>query len=153
MLFPAKARVALVGLVVAGGAVAAATLGPAGAAVGQSSPPIQAQIQVSSPATLLAKGAGVDVSVTASCSGLNVPTGSIGVRLTEAIGKNLAIGFGQTTIPCTGVAQTVDVRVIAQSGHAFAKGPAATDAGISACTVDFFNCGSQSVEPSIEIGK
>jgi hypothetical protein len=153
MLFPAKVKMALVGLVVAGGAAAAALLGPAGTAVGQSSPPIQTQIQVNSPGTLVAKGAGVDVSVTASCSGQFVESGNIGISLTEAIGKNLATGSGSAGIDCTGTTQTITVVVVAQSGHAFAKGSAIASANISACTVDFSNCGYEQVQPVIKIRK
>lgn len=153
MLFPAKIRVTLVGLVLAGGAAAAAALGSAGPAVGQSSPPIQTQIQVNSPGKLVAKGAGVDVSIAASCSGVGVPTGSIGISLTEAVGKNLATGFGSATIDCTGTTQNAEVTVTAQSGHAFAKGSAIANASISACTTNFFNCGSSQVEPTIKIAK
>lgn len=151
MSFPAKVRVTLVGLVVAGGAAAAAALGPAGTAAGQSSPPIQTQIQVNSPATLVAKGAGVDVSITASCSG--VPTGSIGVSLTEAVAKNLASGFGAATINCTGATQTIEVLVTAQAGKAFKQGSAIANANISACTPDFSDCSNQQVEPTIQIIK
>lgn len=46
MLFPARVKLAVAALVVAGGSVAAALLGPAGPAVGQASGPIQVQIQV-----------------------------------------------------------------------------------------------------------
>lgn len=153
MLFPAKVRMTLVGLVVAGGAAAATLLGPAGPAVGQSSPPIQEQLQVNSPATLAAKGAGVDVSVTASCSGQLVESGSISVGLTEAVGKNLATGFGSTVIDCTGTTQTLEVVVVAGSGRAFAKGPATVNASIFACAVQGFPCASQQDQPIIKIRK
>jgi len=148
MVFPVKVRAALVGLVVAGGAVAAAAVGPAGPAVGQSSPPIQLQIQVSSTGTLVAKGAGVDVAVTASCPAFNGATAVISVSLTEAVGKSLATGSGQVTINCTGTAQTISVRVLAGSGKSFRTGSAQANAFISACT---FTCASQQVEPIIKI--
>ncbi|MGH3304595.1 MAG: hypothetical protein ACRDOK_23540 [Streptosporangiaceae bacterium] len=100
---PAAAEPAaiLAGFAVAGGAAIAVAIG-AGPAEGQTSAPIQTQLQVNSPGTLVAKGAGVNVSVTASCSGLNVPSASMGIGLTEALGKNLATGFGSATIDCTG---------------------------------------------------
>jgi hypothetical protein len=163
MLFPAKVRVGLVGLVVAGGAAAAVGLGPAGFAVGQSSPPtvgqssqpMQEQIQVNSPGTLVAKGAGVDVSVTASCSGLNVESGTVSIGLTEAVKKGVANGFGGATIDCTGTTQTVEVLVLAESGKAFKKGTAIANANINACTVDLSFCASTPVqpEPTIAISK
>lgn len=163
MLFPAKVKVSLVGLVVAGGAVVAAALGPAGLAVGQSSPPtvgqssptIQEQIQVSSPGTLVARGAGVDVSVTASCSGLFVTSGTVSVGLTEAVKKGIANGFGGATIDCTGASQTIEVLVLGESGKAFRKGTALVNANIDACTVDLSFCASTPIqpEPTITIKK
>jgi len=152
MFFSVKFRVALAGLVVAGGAAAAAALGPAGPAVGQSSPPIQLQLQVNSPGTLVAKGAGVDVPVAASCSGNLVDSATVFVILTEAVGKNLASGSGSAVIDCTGATQNVTVVVAAQSGSAFRKGSAQANAGINACTVDFSTCANQQAQPTIKIG-
>jgi hypothetical protein len=158
MLFPAKARVSLVGVVIAGGAAAAVALG-AGLAVGQSSPPtvgqssppIQEQIQVGSPGTLVAKGAGVDVSVTASCSGPQVVSGTVSINLTEAVKNGVANGFGGATIDCTGTPQTTEVLVIAESGKAFRKGLAIANTNINACTVDLSFCASTPVEPEPSI--
>jgi hypothetical protein len=72
-------------------------------------------MQLRSPGTLVAKGAGVDVSVTASCSGLNVESGTASIGLTEAVKKGVANGFGGATIDCTGTTQTVEVLVIADA--------------------------------------
>jgi hypothetical protein len=169
MLFPAKVRTALVGIVVAGGAAVTAALGPAGPAVGQSSPPtvgqssapIQVQMQVNPPATLVAKGAGADISVSASCSG--VGSGSVFAVLSERVGSVIAIGSGQATIDCTGTTQTIDVIVAPEPnlaglpqptvGVEFKKGTGILTAGIDACVDDIFPCSSQSVEQTIEIGK
>ncbi len=152
---------ALVGLAVAGGAVAAALLGPAGPAVGQSSPPVQAQIRVSSPATLGANGASVDVSVTASCAG--VASTAVQVTLTEAVHGDIATGFGNGTVDCTGKSETVDVPVIVLIGTGtatppevpsqdFTTGPAIAQGFIQACDADG-NCASQQPERVIEIKK
>lgn len=164
MFLPAKAKVVLAGLPVACGAAAAAVLGPAGPAVGQSSPPIQVQIQVNSPATLVAQGAGVNVSVTASCSGLRVTSGFVVVGLTERVGSDIAYGYsGEPTIDCTGASQTFEVLVIAGNtgpsglpegpSKAFAKGVAIANANVNACTPDGRSCASQQVEPTIKIRK
>jgi hypothetical protein len=160
MLFPAKFKVALVGLVVAGGAAAAIALGPAGLAVGQSSAPtvgqssqpIQVQLVVNSPARLVARGAGVDVSATVSCSGQFVISGSVTVNVTEKVGKNLATGYGETGFDCMGgTAQNVEVLAIANpGGKAFVKGSAIVQATMSACAVNG-PCGGQSVQPTIKI--
>jgi hypothetical protein len=144
-----KVKAGLVGVVVTGGGVAAALLGPAGPAVGQSSQPIQAQIQVNPPATLTAKGAAVDVFVTSECSGPLGTTASIGVGFTERVASGLATGAGGTTVGCTGTSQTTLVVVTAQPGSKpFKKGTALMNAGISACTPDFNSCAGQQVGPT-----
>lgn len=152
----------LAGLAVAGGAAIAVATG-AGPAVGQASVPIQVQIQVSSPATLVAKGAGVTVSVTASCSGDAAPPGGfVLVEVTESVAKNIAYGFADTTINCTGASQTSDLLVVAGSegpaglpqgpSKAFAKGVALATASIQACPF-FGNCTTEQIEPTIKIIK
>jgi hypothetical protein len=166
MLFPVKVRVALVGLVVAGGAVASVALGPAGPAVGQSSPPssppIQVQVAVTSPATLVAGSGGteVDVSVTATCSGPDVESAYVGVTLTEAVDGDIANGFGSTTVDCTGTSQTSDVSVVAFASSPvgtpsivpyqdFTKGPAIAQAQIDGCDSTygcFFGAASQVIK-------
>jgi hypothetical protein len=161
MLFPAKARVALAGLAIAGGATAVAVLGPAGSAVGQASPPIQVQIQVNSPATLMDKGAAVDVSVTASCSGQTAFPASIVLNVTESVARRVAFGNQEASIDCTGASQTLDIQVTAGTGSpsgfppgpskAFEKGVAIATASIEACT--FTTCVSQQVQPTITISK
>lgn len=161
MLFSAKVRLGLVGLVLAGGAAAAVALGPAGLAVGQSSPPtvgqssspIQVQIRVNSAAMLVANGAGVDVSVTASCSGPLVVSGSISVSLTETFKNGVATGYGGAGIDCTGTAQTTEILVIAESGKAFAKGTVVANASIGACTVNQSSCTYTPVASTITIKK
>lgn len=117
MLFPLKVKMDMVGLVVAGGAAASVALGPAGPAAGQSSPPtpqpVQVQVAANSPATLVANGADVDVSVTASCSGQTADSAFVQVILTESVNGDLANGVGSATIDCTGTSQTADVVVVA----------------------------------------
>jgi len=165
MLFPVKVKLALVGLVVAGGASALA-LGPAGVAVGQSSPsssPVQVQATTNSPATVLAGGADVDVSVTATCSGQTVDTASVQVTLTESVNGDIANGSGSTTVDCTGTRQTAKVVVVAYASspvgtpttvpfQEFTKGLAIADTFISACNTTY-TCASQEVFPVINIRK
>jgi hypothetical protein len=163
VLFPVKVRVALVGLVVGGGAAAAVALGPGGPAVGQSSPPIQVQVAVSSPATLVAGSGGteVDVSVTGTCSGPDVESAYVGVTLTEAVDGDIANGFGSTTVDCTGTSQTADVVVVAFASSPvgtpsivpyqdFTKGPAIAQAQINGCDYTY-GCFSGSVTQVIKI--
>lgn len=159
MLFPAKVRVALAGLTVAGGAAAAALLGPAGPAVGQSSQPIQIQLQVDSPGTLVARGAGVDVPVTTNCSGPAGTTASVGINLTERVGSDIAVGIGSATVGCTGTSETDVVLVTptfggfpsVTAGKAFKKGTAIAQATMDACTPDFSFCATQQVATTIAI--
>jgi hypothetical protein len=158
MHFHTRASAALAALAVAGGAGVAVALGPAGQAVGQTSQPIQLAIQVDSPATLVAKGAGVDVLVTVECSGTTTPAG-VSVSLTERAGSFIAVGSGQTAVGCTNTSQTVLVRVTAQAGgfgtltagKAFKRGTAIANANINACTPDFSFCANQQAEPTISI--
>ena len=156
-----RLKVVLVGVAVISGAAATALLGPAGPAVGQSSQPIQVQIQVGSPATLVAKGAGASVTVTASCSGTAGASASIFVNLTERVENTITTGSGFGTVTCTGTSQTVQVLVIAGANpagpgfptgsKAFKKGSAVANAQIEACTADGITCAGQQVAPTITI--
>jgi hypothetical protein len=162
VLFPAKTRVGLVGLVVAGGAAAAIALGPAGTAVGQASQPVQVQLAVNSPATLVAKGASVEVSVTADCSA-NAEPPLLVVEIVENVNGNIALGYGEGGPPCTGASQTFDLLVTAGDtspngtsvgpSAPYAKGVAIANASITACTPDGSTCASQQVQPVITIKK
>jgi len=157
-----RLKAALVGVVVTGGAAATAVLGPAGAAVGQASQPVQVQIQVDSSATLVAKGAGANVLVTASCSGTAGNSGQVFVSLSERVGGAITLGFGQTIFECTGASQQVQVLVTAgatgpagpgfpQGDLAFKKGTAVANSQVFACTADGVTCATQQVEPTITI--
>jgi len=149
MLFPVKVKAALAGLTVAGGAAAAALLG-AGPAVGQASQPVQVEIQVNSPATLVAKGAAADVSVTASCSGTSVSSGQISVSLTERAGSVIASGGQSSVIDCTGMPENVTL-VVPANVRPYKKGTAIANASIFACTTTFGSCANQQVTATIEI--
>jgi len=157
-----RLKVALVGVAVTGGAAATALLGPAGPAVGQASQPVQVQVQVESPATLVAKGAGANVLVTSTCSGPAGSFASLFVSLTERVEDTTTIGFGQTTVGCTGTSQTTQVFVLAGANgpagpgfptgdKAFKKGPAVANVQVGACTADGITCVFETVEPTIAI--
>jgi hypothetical protein len=168
MLLPKRVKVSLVALVVAGGAVAAAALGPAGLAVGQSSPPtvgqssppLELQLAVKSPATLVANGAGVDVPVTASCSGQFAVSGSVSIiDLTEHVGNLLASGASPPSYSAStgafdcaaGTEQTIELLVIAYPAvKAFDRGSAVAQVILGACEVNG-PCASQTLEPTIKI--
>jgi hypothetical protein len=171
MLLSVKVKMAVVGLVVAGGAAAALALGPAGLAVGQSSPPtvgqssqpVQVQVAVNSSAMLVAGGAGVDVSIKVTCSGPVATSWNVSVNLTEKVGADLATGssFGVSggstfagSTACTGSAQNAVGLVIANpGGKAFVNGSATAQVSVTACETNASNgaCGSQFVQPTIKI--
>jgi hypothetical protein len=150
MHLPTRVRFGLAGLAITGGATAALILGPAGPALAFFSPPLLLEIQVNSPATLVARGAGVDVSLTIECAGAR--TASVFVSLTERVGKGLASGSGSAEIGCTDANETVQVTVTAVlPGKAFAKGTALANGQIGGCTPNFSICGSEQDQPTIHI--
>jgi len=115
------------------------------------SPPLLLEIHVNSPATLVAKGAGADVSVQIECAGAT--TAFVDVSLTQRAGSEIATGFGSTEIGCTNANQTVLVLVTAQSGKAFKKGTAVANGFISACTPNFSVCGNEQDQRTIDLGR
>ncbi|HEY7264272.1 MAG TPA: hypothetical protein VH589_22675 [Trebonia sp.] len=144
-----KVKAALAAVAIAGGAVVA-TVGPASPALGFFSPPLLLEIHVNSPATLVAKGAGVNVVARVECSGAS--TAFVEVQLTQRVGSDTAIGFGSTEIGCaTNANQNVLVLVTAQGGKAFRKGTAVADGFVSACTPNFRVCGSEQDQPTIDL--
>lgn len=115
------------------------------------SPPLLLEIHVNSPAALVAKGAGANVIVRVECSGSS--TAFVGVQLTQRVGSDTAIGFGNTEIGCTTNAnQNVLVLVTAEGNKAFKKGPAVAQANVSACTPSFRVCGQETDSETISLG-
>lgn len=61
--------------------------------------------------TLVARGAAVDLTATATCQpGYE---GGLDLTVTERSGNGIAQGVGRAGVPCTGQPQTVTVRVVA----------------------------------------
>jgi hypothetical protein len=145
MLRSTKIKAGLAGLAVTGGAAAAVAFGPMGSALGQASVPLQAGIHVNSPATVIAKGAGADVSVTIQCSGAGIA--GVSVSLTERVGTDIATGFGSTETAC--VNQTVVVPVTAQAGKSFRKGTAIAIGTVQDCAV--FSCAAAQDQETITV--
>jgi hypothetical protein len=103
-----------------------ATVGSASAATGT--------IQVGS-ATLVARGAAVDVPVTVSLTcDEGFTSGLVQLVLSQAQGRTLAPGDGAAQVPC-GETQTVTVRVFAVSAP-FHGGSAIANATLLQCLVD-----------------
>jgi hypothetical protein len=114
-----RAAVAIVIALLAAGTVA--LLAPAGPAVAFSSGGLFLDVQVESPARLVARGAAVDVPLEVTC---NAPEPvEVFVTVTQRVGKGVAAGSGFASFGCTGGGQDVVVRVTANpSGSAFVRG-------------------------------
>jgi hypothetical protein len=113
------------------------------------SPPLLLEIHVNSPATLVAKGAGANVSVQIECAGAR--TAFVDFSLTQRAGSAVATGFGSTQVGCTNANQTVLVLVTAQSGKAFKKGTAVAQGVISACTANSRVCANEQDQRTIAL--
>ena len=103
--------------------------------------PTAASASLTGKATLVAKGAAVDVKFVYSCSPDSVFHDS-GAELTQAVrGGHLATGDGANVseLVCDGVQHAAADRVIASvsGGFAFKKGPAVVHWSFGACDVNF----------------
>ena len=108
-------------------------------------------IEVESPAQLVAKGAAVDVSVTVTCDA-SVGDLFVDAIVTQRRGNDVAQGFGSRNVACTGSAQTLTVRVPAQSDITFKQNKSAVaSAELFGC--DATGCGSDTDSEVIEIVK
>jgi len=90
-------------------------------------------------ATLIARGAAIDVALSVSCEAGVDPTSAnaaVSVFITQAVGRRVASGQNGTQFSCTGQPQTPTIRVVAQgSGAAFKKGEAVMLAGLQVCNL------------------
>jgi hypothetical protein len=106
-------------------------------------------VQVNSPAHLVARGAAVDVPLEVTC---NSPFGAdVFVTVTQKSGSGVAQGFGSDTVGCTGSGQQVTVRVRASGGKTFKQGTAVASAEIFGC--NNVTCGSETDSEVIDIKK
>jgi hypothetical protein len=104
-------------------------------------------VQVESPARLVARGAAVDVPLEITCNA----TGSafVQVNVTQKAGSGVAQGFGSTEVGCTGSGQQITVRVLASAGKTFKQGTAVASAEIFGCRPGI--CGSETDSETISI--
>ncbi|HEV8651001.1 MAG TPA: hypothetical protein VG276_16800 [Actinomycetes bacterium] len=107
-------------------------------------------VQVESPAALVARGAAVDVPLEVTCNAAP-STGFVEVTVTQRAGSGVAQGTGSTAVGCTGSGQQVRVRVQATGGKAFKQGTAVASAVIFGCTANFSTCGSETDSEAIQI--
>jgi hypothetical protein len=143
----AKVAAAVVAIVAGGVLALFATSGPA---VAFFSGGLFLDVQVESPALLVARGAAVDVALEVTC---NATSGaSVSVTVTQKSGSGVAQGNGFTTVGCTGSSQQIRVRVQPSGfGKTFKTGTAVASADIFGCRPNV--CGSETDSQVISIQK
>ena len=106
-------------------------------------------VQVNSPAHLVARGAAVDVPLEVTCNA----TGSVDVfvSVSQKAGSGVAQGSGFTSVGCTGSGEQVTVRVQASGGKTFKQGSAVANAEIFGC--NNVTCGSETDSEVIQLQK
>jgi hypothetical protein len=106
-------------------------------------------VQVASPAHLVARGAAVDVPLEVTCNA----TGSVDVfvSVSQKAGSGVAQGSGFTSVGCTGSGEQVTVRVRASGGKTFKQGSAVASAEIFGC--NNVTCGSETDSEVIQLQK
>ena len=135
-----RLKVGFAAAAVTAGVACAMTI-PAGNAVAYYSGGLFLDIVVQSPATLLAKGAAVDIPLEYTC---NAQTPYITVSVSQRVANgDLATGSATTQVACTGAHQRTTITVPASGTKAFIKGNAFVASGISGCLPNFTTCGSE----------
>jgi hypothetical protein len=143
-----RAKLAVATLVAILAGASFALFAPSGPAVAFSSGGLFLDVQVQS-ATLVSRGAAVDVTLEVTCNA----TGSafVDVSVTQKSGSGVAQGFGSTNVGCTGSGEQIVVRVRASSGKTFKQGTAVVSAEIFGC--NNVTCGSETDSEVIDITK
>jgi hypothetical protein len=107
-------------------------------------------VQVESPARLVARGAAVDVPLEVTCNA-RPGTAFVQVSVSQKSGSGIANGFGRADVGCTGSGQQVTVRAQAYGGKTFKQGAAVASAEVFGCTANFSTCGSETDSEAIDI--
>jgi hypothetical protein len=142
----AKLAAAAVVAIIAGASFA--LFAPSGPAVAFSSGGLFLDVQVES-ATLVSRGAAVDVTLEVTCNATG--TAFVDVSVTQKSGSGVAQGFGSTQVGCTGSGQQIIVRVRAFGAKAFKQGTAVVSAEIFGC--NNVTCGSETDSEVIQLQK
>jgi hypothetical protein len=142
----AKLAAAAVVAVIAGASFA--LFAPSGPAVAFSSGGLFLDVQVES-ATLVSRGAAVDVTLEVTCNATG--TAFVDVSVTQKSGSGVAQGFGSTQVGCTGSGQQIIVRVRASGAKTFKQGTAVVSAEIFGC--NNVTCGSETDSEVIQLQK
>jgi hypothetical protein len=143
-----RAKLAVAALVAILAGASFALFAPSGPAVAFSSGGLFLDVQVES-ATLVSRGAAVDVTLEVTCNA----TGSafVDVSVTQKSGSGVAQGFGSTNVGCTGSGEQIVVRVRASGAKAFKQGTAVVSAEIFGC--NNVTCGSETDSEVIQLQK
>ena len=143
-----KTKVAVIGAALAGAvAVALSTASPALAFF---SGGLRLDVAAQSPATLVTRGAAIDVPVSVGCTATE-PGATVNVTVTQRVGSQIATGFRSAQVGCTGQDQVIVITVTASSGKAFAKHDAVATADIFGCNET--TCGTESTTNTIQVNK
>jgi hypothetical protein len=140
-----RMKAGVIGAALVGGA-ALALLSPSSPALAYYSGGLHLDVTPQSPATLVSRGAAVDVPVDVDC---NASHADVFLKVTERVGSETAVGSSYARVACTGGHQRILIRVPANSGKAFAKGTAVATANIWGCTRTF--CGDETNSVTIQI--
>jgi hypothetical protein len=143
-----RVKLAVAALVAILAGASFALFAPAGPAVAFSSGGLFLDVQVQS-ATLVSRGAAVDVTLEVTCNATG--TAFVDVSVTQKSGSGVAQGFGSTQVGCTGSGEQIVVRVRASGAKAFKQGTAVVSAEIFGC--NNVTCGSETDSEVIDIQK
>jgi hypothetical protein len=104
-------------------------------------------VQVESPATLVARGAAVEVPVEVTCNAIG--TVFVDVNVTQKAGSAVAQGFGSAEVGCSGAGEHIRVLVQASGAKTFKQGTAVATARIFGC--NRVTCGTEDDSATIDI--
>lgn len=144
----ARIKAALAASTIAGG-LAFALLVPGGAAVADESGGVVMDVSVGSSATLVARGAALNVTVDYLCNTQQYAYASVGV--TQRVGSEIANGGASIQVTCNGMPQRAAVTIHATDGKAFRQGEAAATGYINGCGT--FGCGTDTSNTTIQINR
>lgn len=125
-----------------------ALVSPPGSAVAFFSGGLFLDVQVESPARLVARGAAVDVPLEITCNAAG--TAFLEVSVTQRVGSDTAGGSSFLDVACAGSGQQIIARVSPSAGgKTFKKGPAVVFAQIFGCRGSV--CGSESDSETVDV--
>jgi uncharacterized protein (DUF58 family) len=107
-------------------------------------------VQVESPASLVARGAAVDVPLEVTCNA-RPGTAFVQVTVTQRSGSGVARGTASENVGCTGSGQQITVRVQATGAKTFKQGTAVVTAEVFGCNANFSTCGNETDSETIDI--